>query len=190
MPLNIVLDLSDDDLKYFVRVMDSVCKRNAKKPEAELIAGARQLIKRAAKAKAPEYVRKRLDDIGLLIDLLDDREFSVDLSADDRKRIIAAIGYFAVPKDIISDRVPGIGFFDDAVVADLVIRELKHDIKGYRDFCKYRDDAAAVRGKKVGKDGWLAAKRRQIFERIRRRRAAMWGGAPEGPTDPILRYKY
>jgi uncharacterized membrane protein YkvA (DUF1232 family) len=193
MPLNIVLELSDDDLAYFARVMDSVWKKNAKRPESELIDGARALIKKANKAKAPEYVRKKLEDIGLLIDLLSDKEFSPELDAEDRRRILAAVGYFAVPKDMISDKIPGIGYLDDALVADLVIRELKHDIKGYRDFCAYRDNEATLRGKKVGRMEWLAAKRRQIFARIRKRREKMWSGgasSQDGPTHPILRYKY
>lgn len=189
MPLNIVLELSDEDLAYFAKVMDSVWKKNAKRPEAELIAGARGHLKQARKAKAPLYVQKKLEDIELLTDLLEDKEWT--LEDEDRRRITAAVGYFAVPKDMISDKIPGIGYLDDAIVADLVMRELKHDLEGYRDFDKYRDSAAAERGKKVGRVEWLATKRQQIFERIRRRRDQMFNRRKgEGLTHPILRYKY
>ncbi len=189
MPLNIVLELSDEDLSYFARVMDSVWKKNSKRPESELIAGARAKLKAARKAKAPEYVTKKLDDIELLIDLLEDTEWA--LEAEDRRRITAAIGYFAVSKDMISDKIPGIGYLDDALVADLVMRELKHDLEGYRDFDKYRDHAAELRGKKVSRADWLSAKRKQIFDRIRRRRDQMFSSRRgDGPTHPILRYKY
>lgn len=181
MPINIVLELSDEDLTYFARVMDSIWKKNAKQPESQLIAGARRLLKQAHKAKAPEYVLKRLEDVGLLIDLLDDQE-EWALEPDDRRRIMAAISYFAVQKDIISDKVPGIGYLDDAVVADLVIRELKHDIEGYRDFCTYRSNEATLRGRKVSLKDWLSAKRRQLFDRIHRRRDQM--------RSHILRHKY
>ena len=54
MPLNIVLDLSDDDLKYFSRVMNAVWKNNAARPERELIDGAKLHIKQARKAKEAE----------------------------------------------------------------------------------------------------------------------------------------
>jgi uncharacterized membrane protein YkvA (DUF1232 family) len=190
MPLNIVLDLSDEDLSYFAKVMDSVWKKNSKKPASELIAGARKLIKQAHKAKAPEYVMKRLADIDLLIELLDDKDWASELSVQDRSRIMAAVAYFAVPKDMISDQVPGIGYLDDAVVADLVVRELQHDIEGYRDFCSYRSNEAKLRGNKVGLKEWLAAKRRQLFDRIERRRERMFGRRGQGgPTHPILRFK-
>ncbi|HEY0961151.1 MAG TPA: YkvA family protein [Pseudomonadales bacterium] len=191
MPLNIALDLSDDDLKYFARVMDAVWKKNAARPESELIDGARAHIKQARKARVPAYIQKRLEDIAMLIDLLDDKDWGPELVAGDRRRIVAALSYFAVGKDIISDKVPGIGYLDDAVVADLVIRELKHDIEGYRDFREYRDNATALRGKKVNRDDFLASKRQRLLERIDRRRDMMRRRMTEDRlTDPILRYKY
>lgn len=189
MPLKIELELSDEDLAYFARVMDAVWKKNAKRPESELIAAARGLLKQARKAKAPDYVLKRLEDIGSLLDILDDQEWG--LEASERKRVTAAVSYFAAPKDMISDKVPGIGYLDDALVADLVIRELKHDLAGYREFCAYRDGEHNMSSKKVSRDSWLATKRKQIFDRIRRRLdAAFSRRSGEGATHPILRFKY
>ena len=63
MSLKVVLELSDEDLAYYRRVMDSVWKRNQKRGEKELIDGARRLLKQATKAGAPEYVRSRLADL-------------------------------------------------------------------------------------------------------------------------------
>lgn len=189
MPLKITLELSEDDLAYFANVMESVWKKSSKRPEQELLDGARKRLAQAHKSKAPEYVTKRLDDIGVLIDMLGDAEWP--LEQDERHRVVAAVGYFALSKDMISDKIPGIGYLDDALMADLVIRELKHDIAGYRDFCAYRENASSSRSKKMNRTEWLADKRRQIFDRIRRRREQMWRLAgQEGPTHPILRYRY
>lgn len=189
MPLKITLELSDDDLAYYARVMDSVWKKNSKRPEPELLEGARRLLEQAHKVKAPEYVTKRLDDIGVLVDMLGDAEWP--LEPEDRGRITAAVGYFAVQKDMIADKIPGIGYLDDALMADLVIRELKHDLEGYREFCGYREHEKTLHGKNVSREEWLAAKRQRIFERIRRRRDQMWRHREqEGPTHPILRYQY
>ncbi len=189
MPLKIELELTDEDLAYFARVMEAVWKKNSKKPANELITAARGLLKQARKAKAPAYVMKRLEDIGILMDMLEDAEWG--LEAAEYSRVLAAVGYFAAPKDMISDKVPGIGYLDDAVVADLVIKELKHDIAGYRDFCAYRDGEASMGKKKVDRETWLASKRKQLFERIRKRRDQMFNRrSGEGPTHPILRFKY
>jgi uncharacterized membrane protein YkvA (DUF1232 family) len=167
MPEKIVLELTDDDLVYFRRVMDDVWKRNAKKAEKELVDGARRLLRQATKIKAPEYVQSRLADLGVLVNMFDDKEWP--LPDEDRRRIVAALGYFAVAKDMIPDKIPGIGLLDDALMAELVMRELKHEVTGYREFCEYRDNEATLRGNKVGRTEWLAAKQRQIFLRIKRR---------------------
>jgi uncharacterized membrane protein YkvA (DUF1232 family) len=189
MPVKIVLELSDDDLSYYRRVMDAVWKRNAKRAEKELLDGARRLLRQRSKAKAPEYVQSRLEDVKLLLDLLEDTEWPLD--DEDRRRVVAAVGYFAVPKDMIPDKIPGLGLLDDALMAELVARDLKHDLDGYRDFCKYRDDAAASRGKNVSRADWLEAKRRQIVLRIKRRQQeSRRHGSKDGPTPAILRYKY
>jgi uncharacterized membrane protein YkvA (DUF1232 family) len=121
--------------------------------------------------------------------MLDDSEWP--LEDDDRNRIKAAVGYFALQKDMIPDKIPGLGFLDDALMAEIVARELKPELDGYRDFCEYRDNEATLRGKKVSREDWLASKRRQIWLRIKRRQQERRRhGSSYEPTDPILRYSY
>ncbi|HEY8521081.1 MAG TPA: YkvA family protein [Gammaproteobacteria bacterium] len=187
--MRIVLDLSDDDLRYYQQVMEAVWRKNAKRAEKELMDGARRLLHQATKQNAPEYVQKRLADLALLVDMLDDPEWP--LEEQDRQRIVAAVGYFAVAKDMIPDKIPGLGFLDDALMAELVIRELKPELDGYRDFCKYRENEAELRGRtNVSREDWLAAKRRQIWYRIRRRQqeSRLRHASNEPLTPPILRY--
>jgi len=189
MPIKIVLELSEEDLDYYRGVMDSVWKKNQKRAEKELIDGARRLLKQATKAKAPEYVQTRLADLGVLCSMLDDSEWP--LEDDDRNRIKAAVGYFAVAKDMIPDKIPGLGYLDDALMAELCARELQPELDGYRDFNQYRENEATLRGKKVSREDWLAAKRRQIWLRIRRRQEERRRhGSRYAPTDPILCYSY
>ena len=189
MPLKIVLELGDEDLEYYRRVLDSVWKKNQKRAEKELVDGARRLLKQATKAKAPEYVQTRLADLDVLCSMLDDSEWP--LEEDDRSRIRAAVGYFAVAKDMIPDKIPGLGFLDDALMAELVTRDLKPELDGYRDFCQYRENEATLRGNKVSREDWLESKRRQIWMRIKRRQQERRRhGSSYSPTDPILRYSY
>jgi uncharacterized membrane protein YkvA (DUF1232 family) len=187
MPVKIVLELSDEDLAYYRRVMEAVWKRIKNRTEKELINGARALLKQAAKAKAPEYVLSRLADLDVLCTMLDDAEWP--LEAEDRDRILAGIGYFALSRDMIPDTIPGIGFLDDALVAELVTRDLKPELDGYRSFCEYRDNEAKLRGNKVTREDWLEAKRRQIWLRIKRRQDERQQRSRYSPTPSILRYR-
>jgi uncharacterized membrane protein YkvA (DUF1232 family) len=189
MSVKVVLELNEDDLAYYRRVMDDVWKKNQKRSEKELCAGARRLLKQATKAGAPDYVRTRLADLEVLCSMLDDAEWP--LAADDRSRILAGIGYFAVAKDMIPDKIPGLGYLDDALMAELVARDLKPELDGYRAFCEYRDNERKLRGNAdVSREDWLAAKRRQIWLRIRRRQEERRRHASRySPTPSILRYR-
>lgn len=189
MSVKIVLELSEDDLAYYRRVMDAVWKKIQKRDEKELCQGARRLLKQATKAGAPEYVQSRLADLEVLCSMLDDAEWPLD--AEDRSRILAGVGYFAVAKDMIPDTIPGLGYLDDALVAELVARDLKPELDGYRSFCEYRDNERKMRGNaKVSREDWLAAKRRQIWLRIRRRQEERRRhSSAYSPTPSILRYR-
>ena len=178
MTVKIVLELSEEDLNYYRGVMDSIWKKNQKRDEKELVDGARRLLKQATKAGAPEYMRTRLGELEILCEMIDDSEWP--LEDDDRNRIRAALGYFAIAKDMIPDKIPGLGFLDDALMAELVTRELEPELEGYKAFCEYRAGEKKHRGKqKVSRLEWLAAKRRQIWMRIKRRQ-----------REGVLRYSY
>ena len=53
---------------------------------------------------------------------------SKEVSVKDKAIIIGALGYFILPKDLISDFLPIIGFTDDFAVLTLAIRSLKKSI--------------------------------------------------------------
>ena len=83
----------------------------------------------------------------------------------DRARILDALTYFIEPNDLIPDRTPGIGYLDDAIMIDLIARELKHDVEAYEDFCALRRRTPGARaGDKLG------AGRVRLQARMRRRR--------------------
>ena len=46
------------------------------------------------------------------------------LTEEEKKSIRGALYYFVDPEDVIPDHIPGIGFLDDAMYAEIVIKEL------------------------------------------------------------------
>ena len=79
---------------------------------------------------------ERIHTLEQLIAMLRDDDWR--LEGADRTRILDAIAYFVDPDDLIPDRIPGIGFLDDAIMVELVASELTHEIEAYKDFCEYR----------------------------------------------------
>ena len=65
---------------------------------------------------------------------------------------------------MIPDRLPGIGYLDDAIMVELICQELRHEIKAYEDFCEFRKSKA--RG--AGPDA-LENRRKNLQARMRRR---------------------
>ncbi|HNP64699.1 MAG TPA: YkvA family protein, partial [Woeseiaceae bacterium] len=87
-------------------------------------------------------------------------------------RVLNALAYFAEPEDLIPDSIPGLGFLDDAIMIELVVRELKHEVEAYDDFCAYRDKLKESQGTSArpSREGWLDSRRSELQKRMRRRR--------------------
>jgi uncharacterized membrane protein YkvA (DUF1232 family) len=190
MAFKLVLELSDRDLEYYRLAMQEAGRRAESRGEKELLAATRRLLETVRTTDHPEFVRKRLDDLGKLNEMLDDAEWRIE--GEDRERVVSALSYFAEPLDVIPDSVPGLGFLDDALMAELILRDLRHELEAYSDFCRYRENEERRRGgnAEVTRRDWLEAKRRQLFLRMeRRRRERRRHHSTEPPTLPILRYR-
>ena len=171
MPLKVTFELSDRDLKYFKKALAEVKTRAASVSSDELIALASDALEDLP-TDAPEFVIERTNKLRAMIDMVNDEEWR--LQGQDRKRVVRALSYFADPKDLIPDAIPGIGFLDDAIMIELVVQELKHELEAYEDFCRMRQKKDAILKSKgsgpTSRDEWLEARRVQLQDRMRRRR--------------------
>ena len=128
-----------------------------------IVEQTQELVAQAAEAEPPEFVTERLARLEQLVEMLRDEEWH--LQGRDRARILDALTYFVDPDDMIPDKLPGIGYIDDAIMIELVVQDLKHDIAAYEDFCSFRTD----RPKKDFAEK-VAARRQSLQSRMRRRR--------------------
>jgi hypothetical protein len=104
--------------------------------------------------------------------MLQDAEW--DLEARERAPVLAALAYVCDPEDIIPDDLPGIGLLDDAVMIELVFRELRHELAAYKDFKTFRKQLPKGRAAGRSPDARtmrLGRRRDQLMKRMRRRSA-------------------
>lgn len=175
MPVEITFTLSDQDLDHFQAIADKAKTALEDNQDAESIeSAARQMIADAKSTDLPGFMDERLAKLELAINMIGDQEWQ--LSEEERKRVLGALVYFYDPGDIIPDHIPGLGFIDDAIYVEIVIRELQAEIESYKEFCEFRS-AEEKRRKENGHDPhvqreeWLADKRAALQARMRKHRS-------------------
>ena len=169
MSLRVAFDLEETDLEYFRSIIRRAGTSASKASEEEVVANAEAMINEVKAADLPAFAAQRIDRVGSLIEMLRDDEWN--LGGSERGNVVTALAYFAEPKDVIPDDVPVLGYIDDAIMIELIMRELKHEIEAFDDFRRYqREEASRNSDPNLTREDWLAAKRRELHQRMRRRR--------------------
>jgi len=170
MSLRVSFELKDSDLKHFRLIMREARKAAAGVAPEDIVASAEDLLRLIDETGAPAFVRERLDKLRLMIDMLTDIDWR--LPHQEANRVLNALAYFVEPEDLIPDSIPGLGFLDDAIMIELVVRELKHEIEAYEDFRDFRARVRRESGHRAGvtREQWLKNRRKELHSRIRRRR--------------------
>lgn len=177
MPLSISFELSDRDLAHFTKALEAARAAAGNKSADEIIAAASRLLEGADKIEVPDFIAQRLERLDALIAML--RDDGWHLPEEDRQRVLSALVYFADPTDVIPDNIPVLGYFDDAIAIEMCVKDLRHELDAYDEFCEYRQGEAERRGQdpaKVGRADWLEARRDELVDRMHRRRNRELGG--------------
>ena len=169
--MRFTLELSERDLGFFRdalrRSRDAV--RHA--DENEIIEAIDDVLGEIKKEEPlPDFVARRVPQLESMIRMLKDDEWGLPI--DQRERLLATFVYFGDPEDIVPDHIPVIGYLDDVIIIELVVRELHHVREAYDDFCAFRDNYderfktghdSAVRRDRIDR------KRQQLHLRMKRR---------------------
>jgi uncharacterized membrane protein YkvA (DUF1232 family) len=161
MGLRVAFELHEDDLRHFRLIMREARKAARGTSPEEIVAAARSRLGDIGDTKGPGFIVERIGKLHLMIRMLTDLDWR--LPHDEAKRVLNALAYFCEPEDLIPDDIPGVGFLDDAIMVELVVRELRHEIEAYEDFCKFREQ------RRGGRDAWLDKRRSDLQSRMRRR---------------------
>ena len=163
MSLRVSFELKNDDLKHFRLIMREARKAAARLAPEEIVATAESLLDSISSVGTPGFIQERIDKLRLLIRMLTDIDWR--LPHQEATRVLNALAYFMEPEDLIPDHIPGLGLLDDAIMVELVVRELKHEIEAYEDFCEYRGQHS-----RTSRDDWINERREKLQSRMRRRR--------------------
>lgn len=171
MTLRVTFELTDDDLKHFRLIMREARQAASNLSQDDIVQAAKAILTEVRSVKVPKFIRERLEKLDVMINMLGDSEWK--LPTQETQRVVNALAYFGEPEDLIPDHIPGLGFLDDAIMIELVVRELKHEIDAYVDFCDFRQrelDSKRADVDEVTREQWLKTRRRELHSRMRRRR--------------------
>ena len=173
MSLKISFELTDRDLEFFRTALRHSREAVKDADESEIIDAIKDVLDEIRKNEPlPDFVAKRIPELESLIRMLTDKEWL--LPEADRERLLATFVYFADPEDILPDDIPVIGYLDDVIIIELVVRELHHVRIAYDDFCEYRDEFDKGDGKNVDaaiRRDRIDRRRQQLHQRMQRRSA-------------------
>jgi len=180
MSLAITIELGDADLSHFVDAMKTAQQEAKNLSAKEITDAANKLLEDGGSGKLPGFIAERLSKIGSMTAMVNDEGFGME--TEDRQRVLACLTYFANPKDLIPDNVPVLGFLDDAIMIELVVRELQHEVEAYDDFVAYREDEARRRGVdpatlKTERVEWAEARRVELLSRMKSRRMSSYSSS-------------
>ena len=171
--MEISFELSDSDLNFFRKALKQSRLAVRDADEAEIIDAVRVVLDEIRQNEPlPDFVSKRIPELESLISMLVDEEWH--LPEADRERLLATFIYFADPEDILPDHIPVIGYLDDVIIIELVVRELHHVRIAYKDFCQFRDDYDDDKGKDIDpaiRRDRIDRQRQQLHQRMQRRSA-------------------
>ena len=174
MPLDVTFTLTDSDLEHFQAIIDKAREAaGVTLSRGEIENQARSLISEARSGDLPEFIAERVEQLNIVLSMINDEEWR--LTDEEIEAVLNALAYFSEAEDLIPDSIPGLGFLDDAIYVEIVLKELANEISLYTEFCTFRkaeETRLKARGQdiKVGREEWLADKRAALHAKMRKRR--------------------
>ncbi|MDH4073848.1 MAG: YkvA family protein [Gammaproteobacteria bacterium] len=169
--MRITLELSERDLTFFREALRKARAAVHHADEAEIVEAIDDVLTEIkGEEPLPDFVAKRIPQLESMIRMLKDKEWR--LPVDERERLLATFLYFGDPEDIVPDDIPVIGYLDDVIIIELVIRELHHVREAYEDFCEFRDGydrRSRTSNDTVVRRDRIDRKRQQLHQRMKRR---------------------
>jgi uncharacterized membrane protein YkvA (DUF1232 family) len=168
MAYKLTIELSDRDLRHFRRELRKARESVEIADDEEILGAASELVASMRRADLPDFVAERLDKLETLLAMVSDAQWPLDER--ERNPILSGLAYLCDPEDLIPDDIPGIGMLDDAVMIELVFRELRHELDAYKDYREFRQQLDRERLEPAKLEARMQRRRGQLMERMRRRR--------------------
>ncbi len=170
--MRIILELDMQDLERFQQALERAGHAVRSADEHDIVDAAKHALDHLPLAQLPIYVRQRMEQVQRLLAMIEDDDWSLPMP--ERAGVLKTLAYVADPEDLIPDHIEVVGLLDDAIMLELLLRDQRHVLDAWRDFCAWRQ-AHGVRSAeydvRVREAARLARRRKALLARMRRRAA-------------------
>ena len=149
------VELARDAVERFNSLVHELCL-DAPQVDAGAIASVAAWLQAQPAEQGQSLLQSRLDRLAELETMLADPDWPME--AAQSHRIARILAYVAADNDLIPDTLPVYGHLDDALLLELAWPMLAEDVDDYRDFCRFREDAAGHTHRRVQQIDWLNAR--------------------------------
>jgi len=169
MGMSVQFELSDKDLSYFYDVLHKARSTAALGSEASIIDKATCLLNEVENTeKFPPFIALGFQHLHILMEMLSDSDWNIP--GEQKTEVLNVLAYFVDGYDLIPDDIPGIGYLDDVIMIELVVKELAKEFKNYSEFQHYREQESKIHHKEhVSRDEWEDHNRVAMYQRMRSR---------------------
>lgn len=152
----VTFELDEKDAAYFRDLYRQAKQNSAKVDPESILKEARELIDTVrTSGHAPRFVLDAIQTLEDMTQIILDEEYKAPQTV--KNQVLAGLAYFANPEDLIPDKIPALGFLDDAIMVKFVEEEFRHELWGYR---KFRGLAAPIEQRPWTKVGGERQRRR------------------------------
>ena len=167
--MKITFELEPGDIERLHEALARAERRVACADECDIVDAARHALDTLPIATAPGYIRRRIQQVACLLEMLEDEAWA--LPPPERTQVLRLLAYFSDPDDLVPDDVAVIGLLDDAIMLELLMKRIRHVMAAYADFVQARArlPAAADSAARIAQARAMARHRDRLHGRMRRR---------------------
>jgi uncharacterized membrane protein YkvA (DUF1232 family) len=168
--LRVRLELGESELGQLRDHLRRAAALPRSEGDAELLGAARERLLVAQEECSLEFIAQSLRRLETMTEMLEDKDWPLPGSVG--PRILAVLRYLVNPSGLVPDVHPTFGFMDDAVLIEILAQDIRHELDGYRDFCRFREGLQRRRNgasDDPGSEHALVRRRKRLRARIQGR---------------------
>jgi uncharacterized membrane protein YkvA (DUF1232 family) len=145
-------ELEPAQMEHFNALLARISEDHPLLDRDQVASAARELIDQSPDGRVPACIRDRVRRAGAVDLMLSDPEWETRAEA----ALVAAVAvdYLHGNAPLIPNRLPVVGWLDDAVLVETAWPSLGDEVRDYLDFCRLRRIEAGLRGEQRTRFGF------------------------------------